>query len=83
MKYISTRGFEGKFTAQEAIIKGIAPDGGLFVPESIPVLTEDDIAQTNDQPVAGNGNENAAGNPNERAQNIHAENCNRHTDKAV
>ena len=45
MKYISTRGFEGKFTAQEAIIKGIAPDGGLFVPESIPVLTEDDIEQ--------------------------------------
>ena len=45
MKYISTRGYEGKFTAQEAIIKGIAPDGGLFVPESIPVLTEDDIEQ--------------------------------------
>ena len=45
MEYISTRGFEGKFTAQEAIIKGIAPDGGLFVPESIPVLTEDDIEQ--------------------------------------
>ena len=45
MKYISTRGFEGKFSAQEAIIKGIAPDGGLFVPESIPVLTDDDIEQ--------------------------------------
>lgn len=45
MKYISTRGYEGKFTAQEAIIKGLAPDGGLFVPESIPVLTEDDIEQ--------------------------------------
>ena len=45
MKYISTRGYEGKFTAQEAIIKGIAPDGGLFVPESIPLLTEDDIEQ--------------------------------------
>lgn len=45
MKYISTRGYEGKFTAQEAIIKGIAPDGGLFVPESIPLLTDDDIEQ--------------------------------------
>ena len=45
MKYISTRGYEEKFTAQEAIIKGIAPDGGLFVPESIPQLTEDDIEQ--------------------------------------
>ena len=45
MKYISTRGYEGKFTAQEAIIKGIAPDGGLFVPESIPLLSDDDIEQ--------------------------------------
>ncbi|MBR1797359.1 MAG: threonine synthase [Clostridiales bacterium] len=45
MKYISTRGYEGKFTAQEAIILGIAPDGGLFVPESIPSLTDEDIEQ--------------------------------------
>ena len=45
MKYISTRGYETKFTAEEAIIKGIAPDGGLFVPESIPLLTDDDIEQ--------------------------------------
>lgn len=39
MKYVSTRGFDRKFTASEAIVKGIAPDGGLFVPESIPKLT--------------------------------------------
>ena len=26
MNYISTRGFEGKFTSSEAIIRGIAPD---------------------------------------------------------
>ena len=45
MKFISTRGYEGKFSAQEAIVKGIAPDGGLFVPETIPVLTDDDIEQ--------------------------------------
>ncbi|MBR3532276.1 MAG: threonine synthase [Clostridiales bacterium] len=45
MKYVSTRGFEGRFTAEEAIIMGIAPDGGLFVPESIPVLSDDDIEQ--------------------------------------
>ena len=48
MKYISTRGLEQKFTAQEAIIKGIAPDGGLFVPESIPHLTDDDIENMKD-----------------------------------
>lgn len=45
MKYISTRGYEGRFSAQEAIIKGIAPDGGLFVPESIPQLSDEDIEQ--------------------------------------
>lgn len=39
MKYISTRGYETSFTAAEAILQGIAPDGGLFVPESIPRLT--------------------------------------------
>ncbi len=38
MQYISTRGYEEKFTAAEAILQGIAPDGGLFVPESIPQL---------------------------------------------
>ncbi len=45
MKYISTRGYEQKFTAAEAIVRGIAPDGGLFVPETIPTLSDDDIDQ--------------------------------------
>lgn len=45
MKYVSTRGFEKKFSAAEAIIMGIAPDGGLFVPESIPTLTANDIEE--------------------------------------
>ena len=43
MKYISTRGYETRFTAAEAIMQGIAPDGGLFVPEEIPVLSRGDI----------------------------------------
>jgi threonine synthase len=43
MNYISTRGYEGKFSSSEAIIRGIAPDGGLFVPESIPQLTKEDL----------------------------------------
>ena len=43
MNYISTRGFEGKFSSSEAIIRGIAPDGGLFVPETIPQLTKEDL----------------------------------------
>lgn len=43
MNYISTRGYEGKFSSSEAISRGIAPDGGLFVPESIPQLTQEDL----------------------------------------
>ena len=36
--YGSTRGAGGKVTASQAILKGLAEDGGLFVPETIPAL---------------------------------------------
>ena len=36
--YSSTRDDSVKVTASEAILKGLAPDGGLFVPDSIPAL---------------------------------------------
>lgn len=36
--YSSTRGGGGKITASEAILTGLAPDGGLFVPDHIPAL---------------------------------------------
>lgn len=36
MKYISTRGLKEYLTSAEAIIAGIANDGGLFVPTEIP-----------------------------------------------
>lgn len=36
--YKSTRNSELKVSASEAILKGLAPDGGLFVPEALPVL---------------------------------------------
>ena len=40
--YVSTRSVTGdKSTASEAILKGLAPDGGLFIPESIPRIPED------------------------------------------
>ncbi len=50
MKFISTRGFEKKYSASEAIVLGIAPDGGLFVPESVPVLTSDEIDEMTNMP---------------------------------
>ena len=36
--YRSTRGMGGEFKASEAILKGLAEDGGLFVPVAIPKL---------------------------------------------
>ena len=36
LKYVSTRGSSEALSASEAIIKGIADDGGLFVPDHIP-----------------------------------------------
>ena len=37
MEFVSTRSMDGeRFSASEAILKGLAPDGGLFIPESMP-----------------------------------------------
>ncbi len=36
--YSSTRGDKNKVTASQAILQGLAKDGGLFVPDSIPKL---------------------------------------------
>lgn len=38
IKYVSTRGDKEKVTASQAILSGIAPDGGLYVPETFPKL---------------------------------------------
>ena len=36
MNYISTRGNNQKMTSAQAIIAGLADDGGLFVPDELP-----------------------------------------------
>ena len=38
MKYYSTNNKDRKISLQEAVIQGLAPDNGLYMPESIPVL---------------------------------------------
>ncbi len=44
MNYISTRGFkENNVTAAMAIKRGLAPDGGLYMPESMPKFTAEFI----------------------------------------
>ena len=44
MDYKSTRGEPGSVSAAEAIIRGLAPDGGLYVPEAFPQFSAEDIA---------------------------------------
>ncbi len=45
MKFISTRGKSTASCAAQAIAKGLAEDGGLFVPETFPLITSEDIEQ--------------------------------------
>lgn len=41
MKYISTRGGMQAQSFQDVLLEGLAPDGGLAVPESLPVISAD------------------------------------------
>ena len=43
MKYYSTRNEKNTFTAAQAMAMGLAPDGGLFVPETIPTVSPDEL----------------------------------------
>ena len=44
MKYVSTRGAAPALSFEEAMLTGLARDGGLYVPETIPQMSHDDIA---------------------------------------
>ncbi|QPH52311.1 threonine synthase [Pontivivens ytuae] len=44
MRYISTRGEAPVLSFEEAMLTGLARDGGLYVPESWPTLSEAEIA---------------------------------------
>jgi threonine synthase len=46
MKYSSTRGADAEHPKSfcEILLEGLAPDGGLYLPQSYPVLTEDELA---------------------------------------
>ena len=47
MQFISTRGGE-KVTGAQAIVQGLAKNGGLFVPESFPTITQQEILAMED-----------------------------------
>ena len=52
MFYNSTRNSKVKVTSAEAITQGISVDGGLFVPETIPELSLDEIKAVGDMKYA-------------------------------
>ncbi|SFU60245.1 threonine synthase [Halomonas korlensis] len=44
MRYISTRGQAPVLSFEEVVLTGMASDGGLYVPETIPQLSHEDLA---------------------------------------
>lgn len=52
MKFISTRGEATPLGFCDAILTGLAPDGGLYVPETFPQITTDEIAGYANRPYA-------------------------------
>ncbi|WP_425099224.1 threonine synthase [Tropicibacter sp. S64] len=47
MRYVSTRGQSPALTFEEAMLSGLARDGGLYVPETIPQMSAADIRALN------------------------------------
>lgn len=45
MRYISTRGQSPSLGFSDAVATGLAPDGGLYLPESLPTFTAADLAR--------------------------------------
>ncbi len=45
MRYISTRGQAPELSFEEAMLTGLARDGGLYLPAEIPVMSQDKIAE--------------------------------------
>jgi len=43
MEYISTRNTKKNFTFKDVFLKGLAPDGGLFIPKQIPLYTNKEL----------------------------------------
>ncbi|MGH6991908.1 MAG: threonine synthase [Caulobacteraceae bacterium] len=51
MRYLSTRG-AGPVSFLEALLQGLAPDGGLYIPEAWPVIAGEEIARFSAMPYA-------------------------------
>ncbi len=45
MRYVSTRGQSPALSFEEAMLTGLARDGGLYVPEEVPVMSKAEISE--------------------------------------
>jgi len=45
MEYISTRNTQNTFSFKDVFLKGLAPDGGLFVPKQIPIFSKEELKE--------------------------------------
>ena len=45
MKFISTRGHSSADSFEEVLLTGLAPDGGLYIPQSLPAVDADTLAE--------------------------------------
>jgi threonine synthase len=52
LQYHSTRGGSQRLSFADALLAGLAPDGGLYVPESFPTLSADQIRAMRGKPYA-------------------------------
>ena len=43
MRLLSTRGLSAPVDAPEAVLRGIAPDGGLYIPDEIPAIPPQEL----------------------------------------
>jgi threonine synthase len=47
MEYISTRNTKSIFSFKDVFLKGLAPDGGLFIPKNIPFFSHEELTKFN------------------------------------
>ena len=52
MKFVSTRGQTPPLGFSDAVATGLAPDGGLYLPETLPQFSAADLARFQSLPYA-------------------------------
>ncbi len=52
MQYVSTRGQKGTLSFSEVLLAGLARDGGLYIPQSIPVFSKEKLMSLKGKPFA-------------------------------